>query len=76
MSKWQGLLSDRLLQTLALDALLTRYTLLGIRIAPDLTESCEKAKGVSGSPSLLNGMELKDTILFLLLQFISFIRRL
>ncbi|CAL8099261.1 unnamed protein product [Orchesella dallaii] len=46
MSKWQGLICDRPLQTLALDALLTRYILLGIRTAGDLSESSEKAKGV------------------------------
>jgi len=47
MSPWQGLLSDHVLQTLALDALLTRYILLGIRTAPDLAESADRAKGVS-----------------------------
>jgi len=46
LSKWQGLLSDRPLQALALDALLTRYVLLGIRLAPDLSESVERTKGV------------------------------
>ncbi|ODN06382.1 PAX3- and PAX7-binding protein 1 [Orchesella cincta] len=46
MSKWQGLICDRPLQTLALDALLTRYILLGIRTAGDLSESSERAKGV------------------------------
>lgn len=47
MSKWQGLLSDRPLQALALDALLTRYTILGIRVASELSESVERAKGVT-----------------------------
>lgn len=46
MSKWQGVLGDRPLQALALDGLLTRYALLGIRVASDLSESVERAKGV------------------------------
>ena len=46
MSSWAGLLSDRPLHVLALDALLTRYILLGLRTAPDLTDSSERAKGV------------------------------
>lgn len=52
MSKWQRLICDRPLQTLALDALLTRYILLGIRTAGDLNESAERAKGVSNSKFL------------------------
>lgn len=47
MSKFQGLLNDRPLQALALDALLTRYSLMGVRIASDLPERVERAKGVS-----------------------------
>ena len=46
MSSWAGLLSDRPLHILALDALLTRYILLGLRTAPDLSDSAERAKGV------------------------------
>ena len=50
MSAWAGLLSDKPLQVLALDALLTRYILLGIRTAGDLSESAERARGVSFFP--------------------------
>jgi GC-rich sequence DNA-binding factor len=46
MSSWAGLISDRPLHILALDALLTRYILLGLRTAPDLSDSVERAKGV------------------------------
>ncbi len=79
MSKWQGLLNDRPLQALALDALLTRYTLLGIRLAPDLSESAERVKGVvnvlprawlsrENNTDIPNGLQQLNRCLVLIVQ--------